>query len=1074
MLNRISFLAVCAIFSAAQATAQENNPLWLRNNSISPDGTEICFTYKGDIYTVPSEGGNAKQITTNSAFDSYPVWSPDGKTIAFASDREGKLDIYTVPSHGGVPKRLTFNSADEIPVAFLDDSTIIFKSCIMPSEECIQFPSSTFPQTYTISTSGGRPAMFASIPMENISVSPDGNRILYHDVKGYEDNWRKHHASSVTRDVWMCSIENGKPSGFAKMTDFAGEDRNPAWAEDGNFFYLSEKDGTSNVWKMNAETGKSEQITFHKGNPVRFLSTSKDGKLCYGYNGEIYTAAFSNGKWNEEKTEILITRDNTERNAIDMAFTSGASEFAVSPDEKEIAVIVRGDIFVASVEYGTTRQITSTPGQERSVSFSPDGRSLVYASERDGLWQIYESSIVRDEDKSFCYATEIEEKRITNTCKTSFQPAYSPDGKDVAFLEERTGISAVNLKSGKQRTIMDKKYEYSYADGDQWFQWSPDSKWILTNYIGVGGWNNKDIALVKADGSGEIHNLTESGYNDVSARWALDGKAMIWLSDRAGYRSHGSWGAYLDIYMMFFDRLAYEKFLMSEEELALYEAKEKSDDGKKKEKEKAEPLSFDLENSQDRIARLTVNSSGIIDAYLSKKADKLYYLTTFEGTYDLWCHDLKKNTTSLFLKNVGAGALKTGNSESCLFVGSPLQIKKIDLATSNVTPVGFKAEFRLEPEKERKYVFDHVWRQVKDKFYVEDLHGADWDGYRENYKRFIPHINNDRDFADMLGELLGELNGSHTGARYLGQHPVKATAYLGMFFDQDHDGDGLKIAEIIRRSPAAIAAPEIKPGFIIESIDGKPVKKGEDYYSLLAGKAGKQVHLSVCDPAKKKSFESEIKAISWNELYDLLYKRWIDNCEKTVDSLSGGQVGYIHIKAMDSDSFRDLYSRLLGKNRHKKAVIIDTRHNGGGWLHDDVATLLDGEKYREFIAHGQYIGDDPFNKWTKPSCMLVCEDNYSNAHGTPWVYQHLGIGKLVGSPVPGTMTAVWWEVTVNPAILFGIPQVGWVDMDGKYAENTLLEPDILVYNTPEDMLEGRDSQLEKAVELMMETISAED
>ena len=237
---------------------------------------------------------------------------------------------------------------------------------------------------------------------------------------------------------------------------------------------------------------------------------------------------------------------------------------------------------------------------------------------------------------------------------------------------------------------------------------------------------------------------------------------------------------------------------------------------------------------------------------------------------------------------------------------------------------------------------------------------------------------------------------------------------------------------------------------------------------MLAGKAGKQVHLSVCDPAKKKSFESEIKAISWNELYDLLYKRWIDNCEKTVDSLSGGQVGYIHIKAMDSDSFRDLYSRLLGKNRHKKAVIIDTRHNGGGWLHDDVATLLDGEKYREFIAHGQYIGDDPFNKWTKPSCMLVCEDNYSNAHGTPWVYQHLGIGKLVGTPVAGTMTAVWWEGQAYGGLVVGVPQVAIKDMSGKYLENQEIEPDILIYATPEEQLSGNDVQLKKTIDHLLE------
>lgn len=212
---------------------------------------------------------------------------------------------------------------------------------------------------------------------------------------------------------------------------------------------------------------------------------------------------------------------------------------------------MRGDVYVTSIDYKTTKQITNTPDQERNISFAPDGRTLVYSSERDGLWQLYTSTIVRKEEKQFTYATELKEERLTNSKVASFQPQFSPDGKEVAFLENRTAIRVINLKSKAVRTVMDAKYQYSYADGDQWFQWSPDSQWILSDFIGIGGWNNKDVVLLKADGKGEMVNLTESGYSDSNAKWVLGGKAMIWNSDRAGYRSHGSWGSEDDTYIMF-------------------------------------------------------------------------------------------------------------------------------------------------------------------------------------------------------------------------------------------------------------------------------------------------------------------------------------------------------------------------------------------------------------------------------------------------------------------------------------------------------------------------------------------
>lgn len=1061
-------LALIAPLATASAMAQ-SDPLWMRFPAISPDGKTVAFSYKGDIWTVPANGGQARQITTNPAYDAYPVWSPDSRQIAFASSREGSLDVYVVGKDGGTPRRVTTDSGDEYPMAWRNDSTIMLKASIMPKATSIMFAD--FSQVYEVSANGGRMRLFSDIPMEDISVGNDG-AMLYHDNKGYEDPFRKHHQSPICRDIWLY-----KGGDYTKLTDFAGEDRNPVWGNDANtYYYLSEEDGTFNVYKRHlGETAKT-QLTHYKGNPVRYLTRAADGTLCYAYDGAIYT--LKEGSQPVRLNLTTVADDGTDK-LQRQVLRSGATEFTVSPSGKEIAFVVHGDVYVTSIDYATTKRITDTPEQERNVNFSPDGRSLVYASERGGLWQIYQTSIVNKDEKQFTYATQLKEEQLVKSSLVDMQPAYSPDGKSVAYIEDRGALKAVDVKTKAVRQLMDGKFQYSYSDGDLWFQWSPDSKWLLSNYIGHGGWNNSDIALVPADGSQKITNLTNSGYNDNNGRWVLGGKAMLFMSDRAGYRSHGSWGAEDDAYIMFFDLDAYERFRMGKEERALYDEahkKEKADTTKKKKpliklgkkkkddkkKDEAKTLKFDLANCRDRVIRLTVNSSHMADAILSPGGDTLYYQAKFEGGYDLWKHDLVENKTEIVMKNVGYG-LEADKDFKNLYVYNN-GIKQIDLAKNSQKGIDFEANFNHRPYEERAYIFNHVWQQVKDKFYDPKLHGVDWEGYKKTYAKFLPYINNNYDFRDMLSEMLGELNGSHTGARYYPEGATLKTAALGLFFDNDYEGDGLKVEEVINRGPFAVRNTGVKKGCIIEAIDGQKIAKGSDYTSLLDGKAGKMTRVSVFDPSRKKRFDVVVRAISRSAQADLLYRRWVDRNREMVDSLSNGTIGYVHVKAMDSESFRTVFSQLLSDSmRQKKAVIVDERHNGGGWLHDDLCTLLSGKQYAKFIAHGKYIGYDPWNKWVKPSCVMICEDDYSNGHGFPAVYKTLGIGKLVGAPVAGTMTAVWWERMMN-GMIFGIPQVGNQAMDGTFFENKELKPDIEVYNTPADYETGNDEQLKAAVE----------
>lgn len=543
-MNRIITSIITLITAATSfAATSQDSPLWIRKNCISPDGTKIAFTYKGDIYYVAAEGGRAVQLTTNPAYDSDPIWTPDGKNLVFSSYREGSKDIYIMDAQGGAAKRITTWTGNETPLAIYGDE-IWFSSEIQQDADYGDFPGK--PQVYAVKTNGGRPRQVTSLPAGSLSINSRG-MVLYEDIKGYEDAFRKHHTSPVTRDIWLCKATSGKDglvmdgqSEFTKISDFKGEDRNPVFGKDGDtFYYLSEADGTYNIYRNSiSNPGKPAQLTFEKGNPVRYISVSDNGTVSYSFDGELYT--IREGK-QPQKVSIEIITDSYTKEKEYRNITSGATDLAVSPNGKEVAFIVRGNVFITSVDHKTTRCITNTPEQERNLTFSEDGKTIYYSSERNGNWGIWGTSLKGKDDKYFTYSLEMEEKRITPEGQTCFQPQVSPDGKYIAYLKDRTAVAVMNLKSGKEKILLDKNINYSYSDGDQAFEWSPDSKYILCTWQGDGGWNNEDVALVEVE-SGKITNITQSGYSDGGFRWAMKGKAMTWTSDRAGYRSHGSWG----------------------------------------------------------------------------------------------------------------------------------------------------------------------------------------------------------------------------------------------------------------------------------------------------------------------------------------------------------------------------------------------------------------------------------------------------------------------------------------------------------------------------------------------------
>ena len=1082
-------ILVCIALTLTTLSSYAASPLWMRDVRISPDGKEIAFCYKGDIYKVPATGGTATQLTTQASYECTPVWSPDGKQIAFASDRNGNFDLFVMPATGGATQRLTTNSATELPSAFTPDGKyVLFSASIQDPAQSALFPTAAMTELYKVPVRGGRTELVLGTPAEAVAYGKTGDYFLYQDRKGFEDEWRKHHTSSITRDVWMYDTKTGK---HTNLTNRAGEDRNPALSPDGKtVYFLSERSGGPfNVYAFPINNPQEiKTITSFETHPVRFLSMGSDGTLCYAYDGEIYTQTATG---TPQKVNIDIVRDDNDKIA-DLNFSSGATSATASPDGKQIAFIVRGEVFVTSTDYATTKQITHTAAREAGLSFAPDNRTLAYASERDGNWQLYLAKIARKEEANFPNATTIEEEvLLPSTTVERAYPQFSPDGKELAFIEDRNRLMVVNLETKKVRQVTDGSTWYSTGGGFD-YKWSPDGKWFALEFIGNKHDPYSDIGLVSAQG-GDIVNLTNSGYASGSPRWVLDGNAILFGTERYGMRAHASWGSQNDVMLVFLNQDAYDKFRLSKEEYELQKeleaeqekAREKATSDKKKDKKKGNKadakdkkeeapkcIVVELKNIEDRIVRLTPNSSDLGDAIISKDGESLYYLSAFEDGFDMWKMDLRKKETKLLHKmNAGWASMEMDKEGKNIFVLGGSTMQKMDTGSDKLTPISYKAEMKMNLADERSYMFDHVYKQQQKRFYNTNMHGVDWDAMTAAYRKFLPHINNNYDFAELLSEWLGELNVSHTGGRFSPTLKSDATASLGVLFDWDYAGKGVRIAEIVEKSPFDQARSKVKAGNIIEKIDGQEITPEADYFTLLAKKAGKKVLVSLYNPQNGEHWDEVVVPISNGTFGNLLYDRWVKQRAADVDKWSNGRLGYVHIRSMGDDSFRSIYSDILGKYNDREGIVIDTRFNGGGRLHEDIEVLFSGKKYFTQVVRGREACDMPSRRWNKPSIMLTCEANYSNAHGTPWVYSHQKLGKLVGMPVPGTMTSVSWERLQDPTLVFGIPVIGYRLPDGSYLENSQLEPDIKVANAPETIVAGEDTQLKTAVDELLKEIA---
>ncbi len=1060
--------------SIAQASEIDpKRPLWLRYPAVSSDGSRIAFSHSGQIWVVPTTGGQALSYTTPEYYSSSPVWSPDGRYLAFASKRHGNLDLFVVPADGGgTAKRLTRHSSDDIPYAFSADSSQVYFSSARLGDATVQGAAPpdapVARQLYSVPVTGGRERLVLPTPALDVATDRQGRYLLYTDFPGTEQPWRKHSVSAAARNIWAYDLTTGA---HRRLSDYRGEDRNAVWSSDGTtIFYLSERSGSFNIWRQSFN-GKSEpvQMTFHKHHPVRFLSASRNGLLVYSYNGELWRLDPDKAK--PERVSVRISQSPMLEGSNYRNVSDQATEMAVSPNGKELAVVAHGEIFAVSTLTGRSRRITSTPHQERSVSFGPDGRSIVYASEKSGVWGIYEARLVRPQDRLFLESATFQEQALVVGAIDAFLPRLSPDGTMLAYLEDRKRIKVLDRKSGSTRTVFEDPRFYMVSDFDSSFVWSPDSRRLL---IRGGNWiSGSDIMLVSVNGTHGPINLSQSAYNENGLTFSADGKSVLWLSDRNGLRDALSGQAQAEVFQVFLSSPAFEQAKLSPEELML-NSPVPSPGAPPVRPDISTPEEIDTSALRYRTRRMTPFPMHLRWYTLASDNRTLIALEARrDGGVNGYLIDRTTETINqLFTFPQPVGDIEADAPLQHLFFLTPQGIARFHLPSKTLTNLPFQAEIGWSTE-EITAIFEHVWRLTATRFYEPTLNGVDWKFYRQEYRKFLPYLTCWEEFAEMLGEMVGELNASHTGAMAIPRRGAEGeeTASLGLYYDQSHKDSGVKVAAVLAGGPAHRSNTALMPGAVINRVDGMPITPQMDIHELLSRKAGKKVFLEI-NPANGGSpVQESIVPVTLADEHRLGYDRWAERNRALTERLSGGRIGYIHINVMDLTNFQNIFSELMGPQSDKEAVLLDVRYNVGGNIHDQLIALLTGVRSGSVVrSDGKTIALLPHQRWTKPSALLANASSYSDGMIFPYYYQAMKLGSLIGEPIPGSGSAALQELQQGQRLLYGIPQLGFKDMDGKWLEKRDVVPDILVFNEPASVAAGRDMQLEQGVQALLKRL----
>jgi len=1068
---KIKFLfTVSLMLFITSVQAKDDNP-FVRYPSLNSNGTQISFSYQGDIWTVPADGGRAFRLTIHQAYDGRPKWSTDDKTIAFSSNRFGNDDIFTIPSNGGKPNRLTFLSTPDILGNWTSNGDLLFET--RRNERQIEWEN----ELYSVSSNGGTPVRLINSFGYMPAVSPNGRFVAF--VKGASRITREQYNGPANRNIWIFDTKN---KSYNQITAFDAQDIYPDWGDNSTLYFLSALNGKYNIYKLKIDAngkadGKPAPLTNFSEDGIRYFDVSYDGSsIVFERNTNIYTMNTKGGS--PKLVSINVTEDNR-FDAVDYkTYSNKMNNYTVSPNGKYIAFVVRGEIFVMQNKKGKKRTVnlTNNPYRDTSPEWLNDS-TLIFVSDRTGERDLY---IVTSADKKvpdLFKTLKLKVRRITDTPQDEFSPVVSPDMKHIAYRIGRGKLVTAEIsKTGK---ISNSKILLDGWATPEGVTWSPDSKWLAYSLPDLDF--NDEVYIHAADNSRKPVNVTMHPRGDYNPFWSKDGSKLGFISNRNNGDD--------DVWFVWLNKKDWEKTKQDWENDDDSPKPKKDKKGKKSKKVK--PIKIDFKDIYKRLVQVTALPGNESDLVISKDGKTFYFVAyrnsaqTYKAKIDLysvkWDGSKMKALTKGGQKPYGVSIDKKG--ANLYFLKSGGKLAKIGIKSSKQTPLSFAAKMKINYPKEREQIFDEAWRTLRDGFYDPDFHGKDWNELKAKYRPRALAASTKRDFREIFNYMLGEVNASHMGL--YGSDRAKtqreSTGLIGVSVKPLNKG--VLVTHVVPNSPADRITSKINAGDVILSVDGVPINSSINFYSPLINRSNEKLLLEIKD---KNGNKREVAIRPTNSLRTQLYSEWVNSRKELVKKYSNGRLGYIHIQGMNWRSFEVFERELTAAGLGKEGLVIDVRYNGGGWTTDYLMTVLTYRQHAytiprgaaknlkkeqtKFINHYPFGERLPFASWTKPSIALSNENSYSNAEIFSHAYKTLGIGKLVGKPTFGAVISTGGRRLIDGSFV-RLPFRGWyVKATKKNMEWGPAVPDIIVDNPPDAKARGIDPQLKRAVDELLKEI----
>lgn len=1043
---------------------------------------QIVFTYAGDLYTVPISGGIARKLTSHTGYECFARFSPDGKYIAFTGEYDGNREVYLIPSEGGIPKRLTFTpvlSRDDIsdrmgPNNIVMGWTSDGEKIIFRSRmrEWNDFNG----QLYTVSKNGGLPERLPLPRGGFCSFSPDGKRLAYNRIFREFRTWKRYRGG-MADDVWIYDFQTKK---IENITNNPALDIIPMWSGD-KIYFLSDRDENArmNLYVYEIPTKKIRKLTNFEDYDIKFPSLGPDA-IVFENGGFIYKFDLKTEK--ASKITIYIADDQITGREEIVKVSDKINYFDISPDGKRALFGARGEIFTVPAKHGNTRNLTNSSGiHERDPNWSPDGKWIAFISDRTGRDEIY----IMPQDGSK------EPIQITKNADTyKYDIIWSPDSKKIMWSDRNFRLNYVDI---------DSKEVVEVAKGTSWeirsYTWSPDSNWIAYAKPEVEGMTK--IYLYSLTNK-KTYDVTDGWYNSTSPHFSSDGKYLFFVSDRdfnPVYSRTEFNHAYLSMSRIYLVTLSVEEkspFEPKSDEVEISEKEKSSTPEKldvkkeeaKKEAEKPKSIKVDPEGIKERIVGLPIEVANYWN--LSSIGEKLYYMK--RGDRDqrgvLKFYDLKKQeekelgSINSFVISKDGKKMLVSQERTFAIIDLPTAPIKIDekLDLSNM-------EMKLDRKAEWAQIFEECWRQMKDFFYDPNMHGVNWEKVKKKYEPLASAVNHRADLTYVIGEMIGELNAGHTyvGGGDLPQVKRVNVGMLGAQLEKDKETGFYKIKKILKgqnwdkslRSPLTELGVNVKEGDWIIAVNGSPTNKMENIYESLVNTAGKQVTLKV-NSKPSEAGARDVVVIPIENENNLYYYNWVQKNIEKVDKATNGKVGYIHIPDMGVRGLNEFVKHFYPQLR-KKALIIDVRGNGGGNVSPMIIERLAREVAMVDIARGSIPQPDPSALLMGPKVCLIDEFSASDGDIFPYRFRKYNLGKLIGKRTWGGVIGIRGTLPLTDGGYLNKPEFATYGLEGKWIiEGQGVEPDIFVDNDPAKEFEGVDQQLEKAIEVILDELKTKE